>query len=29
MVTVELRNLIMHGHHGIYEEEKKVMKLLK
>lgn len=25
MVTVELRNLIMHGHHGIYEEEKKVM----
>jgi dihydroneopterin aldolase len=25
MVTVELRNVIMHGHHGIYPEEKEVM----
>jgi dihydroneopterin aldolase len=25
MITVELRNVIMHGHHGIYPEEKQVM----
>ncbi|MFI5154787.1 MAG: dihydroneopterin aldolase [Chitinophagales bacterium] len=25
MVTVELRNVIMHGHHGIYAEEQEVM----
>ncbi|HTQ66653.1 MAG TPA: dihydroneopterin aldolase [Puia sp.] len=25
MITVELHNLILHGHHGIFEEEKKVM----
>ncbi|HEX4849437.1 MAG TPA: dihydroneopterin aldolase, partial [Puia sp.] len=25
MVTIELKNLILHGYHGIYEEEKKVM----
>jgi 7,8-dihydroneopterin aldolase/epimerase/oxygenase len=25
MITVELRNVIMHGHHGIYQEEKEVM----
>lgn len=25
MVTIELNNLILHGYHGIFEEEKKVM----
>ena len=25
MITVELRNVIMHGRHGIYPEEKEVM----
>jgi len=25
MVTVELRNLLMHGHHGIHPEERLVM----
>jgi dihydroneopterin aldolase len=25
MVTVELHNLVMHGHHGIHPEERKVM----
>jgi|SRR6516162_3097837 dihydroneopterin aldolase len=25
MVTIELHNLIMHGHHGIHEEEQEVM----
>ena len=25
MITVELHNLILHGYHGIFEEEKKVM----
>jgi dihydroneopterin aldolase len=25
MITVELNNLILHGYHGIHEEEKKVM----
>jgi 7,8-dihydroneopterin aldolase/epimerase/oxygenase len=25
MITVELRNVIMHGHHGIYPEEKEVL----
>lgn len=25
MVTVELRNVIMHGHHGVYVEEQEVM----
>ena len=25
MITVELHNLILHGYHGVFEEEKKVM----
>ena len=25
MVTVQLNNLILHGHHGLYEEERKVV----
>ena len=25
MITVELRNVIMHGHHGIHPEEMEVM----
>lgn len=25
MVTVELQNLILHGYHGVFQEEKKVM----
>ena len=25
MVTIELRDLIMHGHHGIHPEEQEVM----
>ncbi len=25
MITVELQNLILHGYHGVFEEEKKVM----
>jgi len=25
MITIELHNLILHGYHGIFEEEKKVM----
>ena len=25
MTTVELHNLILHGYHGVFEEEKKVM----
>jgi dihydroneopterin aldolase len=25
MITVELHNLVLHGYHGIFEEEKKVM----
>ncbi|MBS1597764.1 MAG: dihydroneopterin aldolase [Bacteroidetes bacterium] len=25
MITVELHNLIIHGYHGVFEEEKKVM----
>src|SRR6516225_467078 len=25
MITVELNNLLLHGHHGVFEEEKKVM----
>jgi len=25
MITIELQNLIFHEHHGIYEEERKVM----
>ena len=25
MTTVELHNLVLHGYHGIFEEEKKVM----
>jgi dihydroneopterin aldolase len=25
MLTIELQNLIFHEHHGIYEEERKVM----
>jgi 7,8-dihydroneopterin aldolase/epimerase/oxygenase len=25
MVTVELNNIILHGHHGVYEEERKLV----
>jgi 7,8-dihydroneopterin aldolase/epimerase/oxygenase len=25
MITIELQNLVFHVHHGIYEEERKVM----
>ena len=25
MVTVQLHNLIMHGHHGVYKEERELM----
>ena len=25
MTTVELHNLVLHGYHGVFEEEKKVM----
>jgi len=25
MITIELNNLVLHGYHGVFEEEKKVM----
>jgi 7,8-dihydroneopterin aldolase/epimerase/oxygenase len=29
MLTIELRDLIFHAHHGIFEEEKKIMNKME